>query len=290
MRNICIVSYNCNPVLKKHLELILSADRQELLIDFSVKNIFKGNVDYFIYNVSVLNVLIGLVTLLMGKKVIYHLHDPVPHSGWKNPFIFVLQLILVFVSEKILVFDDNLHRQLDKYYVVRERARVSIVPHGSPVFKYIQVLADDEKITVGFFGRNMRYKRVDRLLKIATSNPTINFLLVGSGYSLECVPQNVRIIEGFIEPDIYYSLMIDVDAVILPYDRISFSGVLSDALSFKKPILASNEILELYADRYKLYSLNAINSFPKALTKPNPDEFLRESSWRSYYTKLISLT
>lgn len=288
MRNICIVSYNCNPVLKKHLELIHSADSQQLLVEFSVKNIFKGNVDYFIYNVSVLNVLVGVLTLLMGKRVIYHMHDPIPHSGWKNPFIFVLQLILVFAADKILVFDDILHRQLDKYYIVRERTRVAVVPHGNPVFKYNQVLADD-KITVGLFGRNMRYKRVDRLLKIAAKNPTINFLLVGRGYSLESVPKNVRIVEGFIEPDLYYSLMIDVDAVILPYDRISFSGVLSDALSFKKPILASNEILKLYADRYKLHSLKAINSLPKVLTKPNSEEFLRESSWRSYYTKLISL-
>ena len=88
---------------------------------------------------------------------------------------------------------------------------------------------------------------------------SLPFLLLGSIIS--------AIIEHFVSDETLYDAIGRSDLILLPYRKISQSGVLLLALSFRKPILTSDlpsfkETLEGYPDEYFFKSED-----PKSLSK-----------------------
>ena len=100
-----------------------------------------------IYNCSALNILIAVILKIRQKNILYHLHDPVPHSGFLNPVIIMINYILTFLANEILVFSSRLKQQVAKHY---PNQKIHILTHGANFFKYTKSLKNN-KITIGFF-------------------------------------------------------------------------------------------------------------------------------------------
>jgi glycosyltransferase involved in cell wall biosynthesis len=214
-------------------------------INFSKKGDFTGAIrillfslgikksSILIYNTSIFNLLLLFILKFRRNKVLFHLHDPIPHSGILNPIIFIVNFLLVLLSDDVSVFSQKLNDQVNQYYFTN---KCHIVKHGMVKFNYSKQFFDDKKIVVGFFGRNMPYKNYDKFLNFIESRPDLSFLTVGQGYPSVSY-KNHELISGVVDKNTYYSLMFDVDYVFFSHSQISYSGVLSDLSSLNKTVI-----------------------------------------------------
>ena len=111
---------------------------------------------------------------------------------------------------------------------------------GILFLRIVQKLKNLNKINLGFFGRNMKYKNVFKFVSLSKAFPKYNFFIVGKGYDDLKNTKNLFIINKFLNNDNYYSYMQDMDYIVVPYKKISFSGIISDIIFMKKKLLTSN--------------------------------------------------
>ena len=131
------------------------------------------NTTIFIYNISPTNLLSSIVSKLYSCKIIYHLHDPRPHSGALNPLIYLLQFIQITLADTILIYDEALINDTKRFYWTRNKS-FHIVKHGLPNFSYVTSGISKDKTSYGFFGRNMPYKNVEKFINLSEKNPKSN--------------------------------------------------------------------------------------------------------------------
>lgn len=209
---------------------------------------FFKNTTIFIYNISPANLLSSMISKFFSCKIIYHLHDPRPHSGLLNPLIYILQFIQIILSDTIFVYNKALIVDTNRFYWAQNKS-FHIVKHGVPQFNYVNTNMPKGKTKYGFFGRNMPYKNVDEFINLANKNLDSYFYILGEGYDkIFCKSPNVKIINGYIDNDQYYSTMLDVNYVVIPYRDISFSGVISDAIALDKQMIVSEKVKKLYSN------------------------------------------
>ena len=138
---------------------------------------------------------------------------------------------------------------------------------------------DKKKFNFGFFGRNMGYKNVNRFVQLSKKFPEAEFHILGSGYEkINNNLKNLKITNNYINNDLYYSAMRDMDYIVLPYTEISFSGVLSDCYALNKKMLVSKHVLEKYPSK----QASLIGDFvPKKQTLKNTKNMYNDG-WKAY--------
>ena len=252
-----ILSYTINKILLQQVQDInsninfilfhtLKKSNKNYLLDVFKVSFLKKKTNIFIYNTSIANLIVSLHSKLFhSSKIYFHLHDPKPHSGFLNIFIYIIQFIQVSISDTILVFDNDLVDDVKKYYF-NNKKRVIVLKHGSPFFIKINTDINFNKINCGFFGRNMPYKNLSKFLYLVNHYPKIDFHIIGTGYNFENKYTNLKIHNRFIENDEYYSFMVDMDYIITPYKDISFSGIISDSIALNKKIVVSEYVFNKY--------------------------------------------
>jgi len=242
---------HCQKINKTIKGKIYGGIRRSLLnyfTDILKTRVFK-NESLFVYNVSVANLLTSFLSRFNNCKIIFHIHDPKPHSGVLNPLIYLIQFLQILISDNLLIFDRELIKDIKKLYLTRNKP-ILIIKHGSPEYKYIPTNITQQKINFGFFGRHMYYKNVNRFIQLSKQFPEAEFHIFGNGYEhINNNLKNLKITNGYINNDIYYSAMRDMDYIVLPYTEISFSGVLSDCYALNKKMLVSKHILEKYPSK-----------------------------------------
>jgi len=273
--------------INKNCEAIIFGSVRKSAINF-FSDLFRfrffKNTTVFIYNISPTNLLSSIISKFYSCKIIYHLHDPRPHSGVLNPLIYLLQFIQIAFADKILIFDKALINDTKQLYWTRKRS-FHIVKHGLPSFNYVNSKISKEKICYGFFGRNMPYKNVEKFISLAEEHPKSNFYILGEGYDkIYSTPSNLKIINGYIDNNQYYSTMLDVDYVVIPYKDISFSGVISDSIALDKPMIVSKQVQNIYSNS----KMTLIDEFtPKS--KSSSNEVSTKIGWKKYANSLIKI-
>jgi len=296
-----IISFSTNKTLYSHCKQINRNISKSLLhgsIRSNALNYFKdvfkstkrlNNKYLLVYNTSPKNILVSFLQKLNEKKILFQLHDPKPHSGALNPIIYVLNFIQLLISNKILVFNENLISQTKSLYPFVDLSKIHVTSHGLPNFSYIKQNNDLSKIKIGFFGRLMPYKNFISFLKFSKKYPQHKYFIIGDGYGRyinEINDLNIIYINGFIDNDQYYSYMLDMDYIFAVYKDVSYSGVVNDAICLRKKILASNEIQKVFNNNNCiLFSENLI------LKKSNIDisEIITKNGWTEYSSKIIEI-
>lgn len=234
-----------NPVLQDQIRDFLNPNFLKYSNKWDLKKSFKvllyslklKSKNVLIYNTSVLNILLSIILKIRSKKIIFHLHDPIPHSGIFNPIIFLINYILVFLSDDVCVFSEKLKLQVHKIYF---KKNCHIVTHGSLRFNYVNKFSNEKRVVVGFFGRNMPYKNYEKFVDFVKSKPHIFFITVGQGYpKIDFI--NHKLFSGVIEKDLYFSLMASVDYIFFSHSQISYSGVLNDIEVLNKSLLVDKK-------------------------------------------------
>jgi hypothetical protein len=221
---------------------------------------------------------------LNGSKIIFHLHDPRPHSGFLNPIIYLIQFFQLHFSDHIIVFHPLLIDDTIKYYPHVSKNKIKVFSHGAPVFKHVKIDISKKRINFGFFGRNMPYKNVHEFLNLSVKYPDCSFYIIGKGYSkLSDLKQNLFLIDRYVENDEYYSYMSKIDYIVLPYKDISFSGIINDAISMKKKMIVSEYVINKYPNSLMILMSKFMN--------PTKQDYSTdyEGGWGNYSKNLNKL-
>jgi glycosyltransferase involved in cell wall biosynthesis len=182
-------------------------------------------------------------------------HDPKLHSGESLTIRGIISnhinKVLRKRADKIVVHGENLKKFLVKNKVYS--SKIIVVPHGTYEFftKWKKSSIKVEEHTILCFGRIVKYKGIDTLLKsipfVIKEIPNLKVIIAGEGnlspyskYLTSNIKDNVELINKYISDAEVAELFQKCSFVVLPYDDATQSGVIPIAYSFKKPVITTN--------------------------------------------------
>lgn len=227
MYSIRVLKYGLNKVLASHV-----ASMELALVKLPKRIIF-------IYNISPKNLLYSIYYKLIGYDLYYHLHDPIPHHGWKRGLVFIFQFIQVMMVDKLILFSPTLSVLVDRYYLCK--GKIIIANHGYSSFLHTKETTG-KTFHYGWFGTHASYKyefSIKQCHKILGDKSTI---LVGQGYPDISIGE---VYSKYLSDSDYYKLMNAVTSLVVVYKDVSFSGVIHDGVGLGKSFVA-NEICKQY--------------------------------------------
>ncbi len=250
-----IFNYSDKNSLLKFLSYFISLIRIGLLIyRYSPKII---HIQWF--KIPIIEYLFYSVLKLFRKELIliHTAHNILPHTHGKLDYL-IYKLIYRFI-DALIVHTEVSQIELIEIIGIKYQTKISIIPHGLLDYKFTdsQIL---EKITeikikstnktiLAVLGNQSYYKGIDLLSEIwltteeLKDNRNLLLLIAGSGHipnfdELQLI-ENVFIDNNFIDDITFISYMKMADIILLPYRKISQSGVLLTALTLRKPFLVS---------------------------------------------------
>jgi len=224
----------------------------------------KPDLTYFISSHPLNN--IGIILIKIFNKinnhkimVLSHIHDPIPHSDTKYRFfIYLSQLVQIWLSDKICVFGKKLGNFLSSHYKV-PKENILYIRHGAyRISDKTCLYSGYEKsdfIYVSLLGRIDKYKGVDIFLKAAKraldiiDNQKINvvFLIGGEGnlseyYDLlhEIPLKNLDIRNYLLSNSEFDEILKRSYCCVLPYKDASQTGNIQIAYYNACPVIATN--------------------------------------------------
>lgn len=181
-------------------------------------------------------------------KIVFTAHNVLPHdSGSKYKAIYKK---IYHTVDKIIVHVNSTKIEIAKDFSINYK-KIEVIPHGFLPCKSINFKRNqNDKFRFSFIGSLSDYKGLDILLDawINTSslinNSSIELLIAGAG-NLPClkkIPNDKNIVlENYFHTDEELSTIIkSTDLALLPYKKISQSGVLLSFLAERVPVLVSN--------------------------------------------------
>jgi len=186
-----------------------------------------------------------------NKKIIIDIHDVIQHSGIKLSFWskFIVNQWLRAACE-IIVHNSSCVDYMENVLKL-PKAKINILPFGQIhlTAKKQEVGINPERPTLLFFGRICRYKGIEYLIEavdtIRKKIPNLKVIIAGEDKS-GLVASKVKdcgtyeIINKYIPNEQLAELLSKSTIVVCPYTDATQSGVLMTALTFNKPVVATN--------------------------------------------------
>lgn len=132
-------------------------------------------------------------SVLQNSKVVhtYHGHVLRGYFRWpKQTVIRAVEFVLSFMTDAFIVVGHNVLGDLKKLRIIRKKIASSIVPAVEDFAYESQKKPNDfpdiprGKIVIGWLGRKVQIKRLDRILEIAELRPELHFIIAGVGNSV----------------------------------------------------------------------------------------------------------
>lgn len=268
MYSIRPLKYGLNKVLGSHV------DSMELTMVTLPKRTI------FIYNISPQNLLYSIYYKLIGYDLYYHLHDPIPHYGWKRGLVFIFQFIQVMMVDKLILFSPTLADLVDRYYLYN--GKIVIANHGYSSFLYTKAKTG-KNVHYGWFGTYASYKYEITIKQCFEILGDKSMIFVGQGYPDISIGE---VYSKYLSDFDYYKLMNAVTSIVVVYKDVSFSGVIHDGVGLGKSFVA-NEICKQYIlQNYPHYFVESDQNGLYLLScgKPLIDE---ELGWMPYVKKVF---
>lgn len=197
-----------------------------------------------------------LILVFKGKKIIWVLHNKIPHDSKNTFYPTLLMKYLSKKSYKIIIHSHeskDVIRQLNNSDKVAEK--IVYIPHPNYINAYEDgeelKKFDDDKLNLLFIGAIKPYKNVDLIIKAVNelSLPNIRLILAGKienkeyeEYINSLINNNNNIITDFrfIRDNEIQGIIKSADILILPYDIKSSlnSGTILLAFSNKRTVLS----------------------------------------------------
>jgi len=209
--------------------------------------------------------------LFFKRKIIIEFHevlDPLENNMWIiRTYVNFISKILFRNLDAYIVHSDYDKNLVKKTYNL-EKEKIFIVPHGpyNHYIKKIKIEKEKKTFNVLFFGLVRNYKGLRYLIEGFNKIPQNiieNFRLFIVGeiwegkdiiYSLIAESKyrdRINIIDEYVSDEDVNKYFTLANVVVLPYTRVSQSGVAQVAVSYNKPIITTNmgsliETLENY--------------------------------------------
>lgn len=184
-----------------------------------------------------------------STKIIHTAHNVLPHDSgakYKEDYKKIYEIV-----DNIIVHADITKKEIFRDFEINEN-KITVIPHGflPTKFKFPPKDIANDIITFSFIGFLSDYKGLDILLDSwcnnsdIIDNPKCKLIIAGAG-DLPClkdIPNDKNIVlENYFHTEEELAKIInDTDVAILPYRKISQSGVLLTYLAEHKPVLVSN--------------------------------------------------
>lgn len=239
-----IYHYNKKTGLKK----IISYCNSEL---FLFKQILKKSPDVIhfqwfkipIFDYIVLKI---IKTFRKSTLLVHTAHNLLPHDTGDR-FKSIYKRIYNIVDE-IIVHSEITKKEMIQQFNISE-GKINVIPHGYLPLKYNFEKKNDGKFVFSFIGYLSNYKGLDLLLDAwcnktrLLENKGVELLIAGAG-NLDCIksiPKNKNIIlENYFHTEEELSRIVaNTDVALLPYRKISQSGVLLTFLAKHIPVIVS---------------------------------------------------
>jgi len=233
-------------------------------------------------------VLPQLQLLLLGKRIVYTIHDFVGHSSEKSWSAELMNKIMLFIGRKIIVQNKQTYSEIAEKYK-RVKNKVHFIPFG--VLEIYKLFGckniAERKNTILFFGRISPYKGVEYLIeaaKIARKKITnLKVVIAGSGqlyFDISDIKHNstFQIINRYIPNSELAQLIQESSIVVCPYTDATQSGVVMTAYAFNKPVIATKVGGLAEAVSHNITGKLVLPKDPKSLSKAiiellkNPDK------------------
>ena len=187
--------------------------------------------------------LLGLIPLTGARRLVWTVHDPLPHSGDSLRKKLATRILARF-SRKIFVhYKYNFEIAKKEGY---DPSKLVIIPHGDYNFyeKYRRPEIIPRRMIL-FWGRIRRYKGVETLIDCARFLPDdVDIVIAGEGaniYKSKTVnDRRVRLIDKFLSEEEIAELCQLCSVVVTPYVDASQSGIVPVAYAFSKPVVATD--------------------------------------------------
>lgn len=228
---------------------IPSVGRHGYRIDLIIKHILATKPD--IIHITVIHPFIIplLSTLKKVAPIVLTVHDVILHSDQQNFVVNMTTNIISRYADMNFVHSEKLKSELSKKRITD--SKIAVVPHGD--YSFFNNLGKEEIIEeeniVLFFGRILKYKGIDYLIKseplISSKIPNFKIVIAGDGdfspyKKLIKNQDNFVIINEYIPDERVPELFQKASVVVLPYIEASQSGIIPIAYSFKKPVIATD--------------------------------------------------
>lgn len=251
---------------------------------------------------SLLRVFKLISFLLKGIKIVWTLHNKLPHET-KYPFVCkVLMKLLSIVSYKIIVHSkDSL--KLFRFFLIKQK--VIYVPHPNYINEYgvckMSDILDDDTLRILFFGLIRDYKNVDLLVETINELKDKKIILTISGlvndeyraYLEKKIDGNSSIVTSFsfVRDNEVADIISNNHLLVFPYELKSSlnSGAVILSFSYRRTVLSSiNGTLNDMSDKTLFFSYNyKSREEHKSVLKENLTEIYNKYSGN--FNKLLDL-
>jgi glycosyltransferase involved in cell wall biosynthesis len=190
-----------------------------------------------------------IISCIHYGKTVSTIHDLKLHLGERNPVISYITSKSIRQSDGLIFLNKYLQEQFSK----RDKNKLTeTIPLGA--FDFYLKDEEDRYSTVNgranilFFGRILRYKGLDVLLKaypkIKESIPNSRLIIAGQGnitpYRKQLnICSDVSVYNNYLTNDEINDLMKEGDILVLPYIDASQSGVLTMGQAYGMPVIAT---------------------------------------------------
>lgn len=240
----------CNNILniryKRKEKIGYFSLRKLNIIKKYIKNINPDLI--YVFTPHPVNIL--LANFLKKYKVVFQVHDPIPHSGTGKFENIVLRKQLkqyYKISCSLIVAGNNLKNQITKTYPNLEK-KIKVIEFmvlNSNKFD-LEKKDYEKKYDILFFGRIEYYKGLDVLFEaLNILNSKYKCLVVGKGnvknvFKNISIPNNVDFINYYISNEELANKICESKIVVLPYRDATGSLTIGISFYYKTPVICTN--------------------------------------------------
>lgn len=212
-----------------------------------------------------LNAIKLIKLILPNTKIVYTAHNILPHgSGIKYERIFGK----LYKQFHQIIVHDNISKSTIKEKFRIDYGKIHVIPHG--VLDYSKFLEECEPLQMDVFsnipdnatvyaliGNINKYKGVDLLFeaweKVFKNDGTKYLIIAGKDKHRLTLPfrkfNNVSLITRFLKDEEFITILKKSHCILLPYIKISQSGVLLTLINEHKPVIVSplNGLIEPFS-------------------------------------------
>lgn len=273
-----ILTFNQNPDHVKYAAFYQSFGCDRATLSALV---FSRRGTLVISTVGVKEFLFGIISLLMGWRVIHIIHDWEPHPGKKRT------VTKIYNRCSAAVFHLAFH---SRSQATAFGGSCSLVPLPVTCFfgsERQSKPCENARPVILTFGRNEPYKNYDFLCDLSKDPKfsRFDFRLISKGYKIpsKCGSANLTVVSTFVTDQELRDALLKADLAILPYSSATQSGVIIDCYEAGLPVVVSRTGgLPEYVDDDAVFDLDSRESIvdildAKLSSPPRFDEAFGET-------------
>lgn len=191
----------------------------------------------------------SLIGILYNEKIIYLLHDPIPHEGESIFRKIVLKLqngFMVRRAKKIVVASENLVNMISNKRIRKKTYVIELGLLNNLIYPEFQ--SYKKEIDILFFGRIEKYKGLDILVnalnELNKQGKMYTCEIIGKGniseYILDANLNNIHIVNEYVSDKELAKKIAKSKVVVLPYRTATGTQTIQTAYYYFCPVIASN--------------------------------------------------